>query len=119
MTFRVTRHYGGDAKGSTLRRTLGVLLEPQSGLPLRRVGSGTRMTLTPAGESHLNQWMEENAFVVWGEHPEPWTVEHDLLHEISCPLNIKDNEQHRFVTIVKAMRADALRRAREKPIGIE
>ena len=83
------------------------------------VGSGTRITLTPAGESHLNQWMEENAFVVWGEHPEPWTVEHDLLHEISCPLNIKDNEQHRFVTIVKAMRADALRRAREKPIGIE
>ena len=94
-------------------------MEPQSGLPLRRVGSGTRMTLTPAGESHLNQWMEENAFVVWGEHPEPWTVEHDLLHEISCPLDIKDNEQHRFVTIVKAMRADALRRAREKPIGIE
>jgi hypothetical protein len=23
--------------------------------------------------------MEENAFVVWGEHPEPWAVEHDLL----------------------------------------
>jgi len=62
---RIKRHYQGDAKGSTLRRTLGVLLEPQSGFPLRRVGSGNRITLTPAGEGYLNQWMEENAFVVW------------------------------------------------------
>jgi GIY-YIG catalytic domain len=116
---RIKRHYRGDAKGSTLRRTLGVLLEPQSGFPLRRVGSGSRITLTPAGEGYLNQWMEENAFVVWGEHPEPWTIEHDLLHEISCPLNIKDNEQHPFVATLKAMRAEALRRAREKPIANE
>jgi GIY-YIG catalytic domain-containing protein len=62
---RIRRHHRGDAKGSTLRRTLGVLLEPQSGFPLRRVGSGNRITLTPAGEDYLNQWMEENAFVVW------------------------------------------------------
>src|SRR6266516_2334162 len=34
---RIKRHYQGDAKGSTLRRTLGVLLEPQSGFPLRSV----------------------------------------------------------------------------------
>ncbi len=55
---RIKRHYRGDAKGSTLRRTLGVLLEPQSGFPLRRVGSGNRITLTRAGEGYLNQWME-------------------------------------------------------------
>ncbi len=116
---RIKRHYQGDAKGSALRRTLGVLLEPQSGFPLRRVGSGNRITLTPAGEGYLNQWMEENAFVLWGEHPKPWTIEHDLLHEISCPLNIKDNEQHPFVATLKAMRAEALRRAREKPIANE
>jgi hypothetical protein len=114
---RIKRHYRGDAKGSTLRRTLGVLLEPQSGFPLRRVGSGNRITLTRAGEGYLNQWMEENAFVVWGEHPEPWAIEHDLLQEISCPLNIKDNERHPFVATLKAMRAEALRRAREKPIA--
>ncbi len=116
---RIKRHYQGDAKGSTLRRTLGVLLEPQSGFPLRKVGSGNRITLSPAGEGYLNQWMEENAFVVWGGHPEPWTIERDLLHEISCPLNIKDNEQHPFVATLKAMRAEALRRAREKPIANE
>jgi hypothetical protein len=33
----------------------------------------------PRREGYLNQTMEENAFVVWGEHPEPWAVEHDLL----------------------------------------
>src|SRR5262249_35153926 len=100
---RIKRHYRGDAKGPTLRRTLGVLLEPQSGFPLRRVGSGNRITLTRAWEGYLNQWMEENAFVVWGEHPEPWAIEHALLQEISCPLNIKDNERHPFVATLKAI----------------
>ncbi len=75
---RIKRHFRTDVKGLTLRRTLGVLLELQSGFPLRRVGSG-----------------------------------------ISCPLNIKDNEQHPFVATLKAMRAEALRRAREKPIANE
>jgi hypothetical protein len=45
--------------------------------------------------------MKENAFVVWGEHPEPWSIEHDLLQEISCALNIKDNEQHPFVATLE------------------
>src|SRR5262249_10543451 len=35
----------------------------------------------------------------------------------SCPLSIKDNEQHPFVATLKAMRAEALRRAREMPIA--
>ena len=41
---RVRYHYGGNAEGSTLRKTLGILLADELGIELRRVGSGKRMT---------------------------------------------------------------------------
>ena len=71
---KITYHYRGNAEGSTLRRTLGTVLAPRSGFPLRRVGSGKRMTLTHAGEKWLNSWMDQNAFVCWMRHPSPWDV---------------------------------------------
>ena len=116
---RIRQHYAGNAEGSTLRRTLGVLLAEQSGFPLRRVGSGKRFTLTHAGEQFLDDWMEKNAFVAWMEHPEPWTIEHTLLLELSCPLNIADNAHHLFCSTLKKMRTEALCRAREMPIANE
>ena len=42
---RITYHYKGNAEGSTLRLTLGALLTPTSDFPLRRVGSGRRMSV--------------------------------------------------------------------------
>ena len=60
---RIKSHYQGNAEGSTLRLTLGVLLAGKSGFPLRRVGSGKRMTLTHIGEQWLDTWMQENALV--------------------------------------------------------
>ena len=68
---RIKSHYQGNAEGSTLRLTLGVLLAGKSGFPLRRVGSGKRMTLTHVGEQWLDTWMQENALVCWIEHPDP------------------------------------------------
>lgn len=112
-------HYRGNAASSTLRRTLGVLLEEKSGFPLRRVGSGKRITLTHFGERYLDEWMEKNAFVAWMGHREPWLIERALLAELSCPLNIKDNAHHPFASILKKMRSEALRRAREMPIVSE
>ena len=116
---RIRQHYAGNAEGSTLRRTLGVVLEHESGLPLRRVGSGKRITLTHGGEQWLDRWMDENAFVAWIEHPEPWAVEHQLLRELSCPFNIDGNSHHPFSSRLSARRRTALRRAREMPIADE
>ena len=56
---RICQHYRGNAEGSTLRRTLGILLAEKSGFPLRRVGSGKRMTFTHIGEQWLDEWMVE------------------------------------------------------------
>ena len=116
---RVRYHYRGNAEGSTLRRTLGVLLESKSGFPLRRVGSGTRITLTHAGERYLDEWMGRNAFVAWMACPEPWVLERELLGKFSCPLNLKDNDHHAFAPVLRRMRSEALRRAREMPIANE
>ena len=116
---RICQHFRGNAEGSTLRRTLGALLEEKSNFPLRRVGSGKRITLTHAGEQYLDEWMDKNAFVAWAVHPDPWLIEHDLLRKLSCPLNIADNSHHPFYSILRKIRSEALLRAREMAIANE
>lgn len=116
---RIKYHFQGNAEGSTLRLSLGVLLALESDYPLRRVGSGKRMTLTHLGEQWLDAWMEENAFVCWVEHPEPWTVEAELLQTLSLPLNIQDNQHHPFVQELRRFRAEAKASARAEAIANE
>ncbi|GBF25049.1 hypothetical protein MnTg02_00078 [bacterium MnTg02] len=116
---RLQTHYCGNAEGSTLRRTLGILLADKSDFPLRRVGSGIRMTFTHLGEQFLDDWMEENAFACWVEHPAPWKLEKQLLESLSCPLNIQKNSDHLFAGELKRMRKEAIRQAREEPIAQE
>ena len=116
LRHRVRYHYQGNAEGSTLRRTLGVLLAPMSGFPLRRVGSGKRMTFTNVGEQWLDAWMRENAFVTWLEHEEPWLLEDELLRTTSLPLNLKGNAHHAFAATLSGLRKRANAYARELPI---
>ena len=116
---RITYHYRGNAEGSTLRLTLGVLLSGETKFPLLRVGSGNRMTFTHLGEQCLDGWMERNAFVCWVEHPEPWAVEADVLRTISLPLNIQQNSHHPFSEALSKLRTDAKLLARQSPIAPE
>ena len=116
---RITTHFQGNAEGSTLRRSLGVLLAEESGYPLRRVGSGKRMTLTHSGEQWLDDWMTENAFVCWLEHQAPWEFEDKLLSSLSLPLNIKGNRDHPFARVLTEARIQAIKSAREWPIAVE
>ncbi|MGH6963812.1 MAG: GIY-YIG nuclease family protein [Phenylobacterium sp.] len=89
---RLRTHYAGNAAGSTLRKTLGCLLTSELGYPLRRVGSGDRLTFTNPGEQALDSWLEANAFVTWVVSDRPWEVERQvLLSGIPLPLNIRDN----------------------------
>jgi hypothetical protein len=116
---RIRYHYAGNAYGSTLRLTLGTLLAGQSGFPPRRVGSGERTTLTHAGEQWLDLWMDQNAFVAFLPHQEPWLLEDYLIRTVSCPLNIADNRHHPFNIVLKAKRKEALAQARALPIAAE
>ena len=115
---RIKTHYSGNAEGSTLRRTLGVLLSTESNFPLRRVGSGKRTTFTHSGEQWLDEWMENNAKVHWILHDEPWILEESLISSISLPLNIQGNN-HAFRPMLSAMRSKATTEARLMDIANE
>lgn len=116
---RLTYHFRGNAEGSTLRLSLGVLLAGISDFPLRRVGSGTRMTFTHLGEQWLDAWLAQNAFVCWVEHDQPWKLEERLIKELSLPLNLQGNTEHIFHPRLSALWASAKAAARALPIASE
>lgn len=112
---RIKYHYSGNARGSTLRLSLGCLLKDRLGIELRRVGSGNRMTFAE-GEGRLSQWMEEHAFVSWSVCAEPWTAEKELIRLVSLPLNLAQNKDHPFHHILSEARRQARQRARALPV---
>lgn len=112
---RIRGHFRGNADGSTLRLTLGCLLQHDLGTVLRRVGSRNRMTFGPR-EAALSAWLAAQATVAWVEVPSPWLVERHILETVALPLNIDDNGAHPFCARLKALRAEARQRARSLPI---
>lgn len=114
---RLRTHFGGNAAGSTLRKTLGCLLSAEIGASLRRVGSGGRYTLTNPGEQRLDAWLAENARVVWLETAEPWRLERQILTSgLPLPLNIRDNPCLAHTEFVQGVRALAMRDADNLPV---
>lgn len=109
---RIRSHYRGNASGSTLRYSLGVLLAEKLELEMRRVGRTKRFQFAD-GEERLNEWMETNAFVVWHVISEPWFCEHELIKLASPPLNV--DGPHPFSTTLHELRTEAKTRAKQLP----
>ncbi|MFC7677094.1 GIY-YIG nuclease family protein [Mycolicibacterium sp. GCM10028919] len=115
---RIRYHFGGgnaNAEGSTLRKTLGLLLAEDLGIELRRIGSGERMTFA-GGESVLSTWMDENALVSWVVHAEPWKLEAELMRTLDVPFNIRGNEGNAFHPELKRIRREGAARANKQRI---
>ena len=112
---RLWSHFEGTAEFSTLRTTLGCLLEGELGTILRRVGSGKAQTFVEK-ESALSGWIADNARVAWIETTKPWVLEDHLLKALSLPLNIQGNGNHPFCTRLRELRKKAIRRAEELDI---
>lgn len=113
---RIRFHYLRNAEGSTLRRTLGCLLNRKLRIELRRVGSGKRHTFGKVGEARLTSWMAKNAAVAWVKTKAPWSVESYLIKALKTPLNIESNRTHGFCRELCQLRAKCLENARVKPI---
>jgi GIY-YIG catalytic domain-containing protein len=109
---RIRYHFHGNAEGSTLRRTLGCLLEEDLDTVLRCVGSGKRMTFGPH-ENALTRWMEQHAAVTWVEVERPWLLESQLIRELVLPLNIDSNDAHPYYSALRQLRKQACLRARQ------
>lgn len=114
---RLRTHFAGNASGSTLRLTLGCLLEQEIGTILRRVGTRERFTFTNPGERFLDGWMFTHARIVWAEHSAPWEPEEMLLASgLPLPLNIDGNPCVASIAPLKALRSAAKRRAEALPL---
>ncbi|HLK85033.1 MAG TPA: hypothetical protein VKT27_00880 [Candidatus Binataceae bacterium] len=100
---RLRSHFEGNAEGSTLRQTLGCLLEGELGTLLRHPGSKKTKTFLDK-EIVLSRWMAEHARIAWIETPKPWVLEHHLLRTLSLPLNIDGNANHPFHARLKELR---------------
>lgn len=112
---RMRQHFSGHAEGSTLRLTLGCLLEDELDTVLRRVGSGKRKTFGPF-EERLTKWIAKNAAVTWVEVNEPWVLEPYLIQNQNLPLNIEGNSRHPFYDQLRKLRKFARQRARDLAI---
>ena len=109
---RLRFHYQGHAEGSTLRLSLGCLLEHELGTALRC--SGSRMVFG-AAEGRLSKWMADNTAVSWIETESPLPVEEYLLQSLDLPLNIAGNRRHPFCASLRSLRASARERAEKQP----
>jgi hypothetical protein len=98
---------------------MGILLSERSGFPLRRVGSGKRMTLTHLGEQWLDGWLDESALLFWRPIDQPWLLEEEIIANVSCPLNLRGNERHPFNRSLRDLRSAAIDEARKNPIAAE
>ena len=97
------KHIRGSLGNSTLRRSLAALLwEEQGWTPIR---PGDRVLLSPGENGLLSQWMAQNLRVAWLPHPEPWTVEAELIARLQPPLNVMANQDHPFYPTIRAARA--------------
>jgi hypothetical protein len=110
---RIRYHYRGNAKGSTLRLTLGCLLGEALGIRLQVVGHDGRMTFG-GGELDLTEWMSQNALVAWAACPHPWLVESEAIRRLRLPLNLDQNDGDAFSTELSARRSAAKLSARHE-----
>lgn len=103
----VGNHIRGTTGQSTLRRSLAALLVEQQGWHSRWT---TRPVLVNRDELALSDWMAQTLHLTWAEHPEPWTVEADVIAELEPPLNQAENRSHPMHQFV----AEARKRWREE-----
>lgn len=87
----VGNHIGGTTGQSTLRRSLASLLYEREGWRSRFTD---RPLLVTEDEARLNKWMEEHLAVSWAVHEQPWTVEAQVISELTPPLNQSANSAH-------------------------
>lgn len=118
---RVGTHYGGCASHSTLRESLGVLLQDQLGLAMeiarwttpQRTGKKKPRFGWGATEGRLSEWMTENARVVWLYCEDFKACETSIIDSENLPLNIQGNGQHPFYPTLRRLREEAERKAAE------
>lgn len=106
----IGNHVNGTTGQSTLRRSLASLLYEREGWRSR---FSDRPLLAADDERRLNDWMQENLALTWALHEQPWTVEAQVIAELTPPLNQSANSAHPLYRHVREARRRWRRAARE------
>lgn len=99
---RLETHLEGTARRSTLRYSLGALLDDE--LHLEVVPEGEKKLSFGDTEPALTKWIREHGHVAWMEHEKPWEIEEGLIHLLHPPLNLAKNPENPFRKILKKKR---------------
>lgn len=83
-------HFSGDARRSTLRKSLGVLFGFRKVFSEKSVRS-TKYKFNPEDEGTLSEWMKTNLTLHFLQMEEPLIAEQFLINYFNPPLNLKDN----------------------------
>jgi hypothetical protein len=97
-------HFNGNARGSTLRKSIGSLLELSKD---RTDGKQSRYRFLKNEESRLTEWMKHNLFLHFYLTSDPTSIENQLINNLNPPLNLKDNlnpENREFRMKLKELR---------------
>ncbi|WKZ11953.1 MAG: hypothetical protein QY320_12810 [Gammaproteobacteria bacterium] len=108
---RLRAHLSGNARGSTLRFSLGSLLMDALPLDPQPAGRG----ITWGSEGLLSGWMAEHARVMWVECEVPSAIEQQIIELFTPPLNLNHNQANPFRPTLRERRREARRRARLRP----
>lgn len=103
---RIRYHFRGNASGSTLRLSLGCLLQDELKLVLQNVGK--KKTFGETGEQTLSDWISENGRVSWVESERPWRVEKHAQKHLHLPLNLVRNSGNPFHATLTELRTKSL-----------
>ncbi|MEU5100270.1 MULTISPECIES: GIY-YIG nuclease family protein [Streptomyces] len=99
---RITSNHLRRSGSSTLRRTLAGLLMPTEGY---RTVWTDRVVLVPEDEERLTEWMHEHLSLTWVEHPDPLSVEGELISRLAPPLNVDGAGEGAALDAVREARA--------------
>lgn len=123
---RLRTHLMNDAEGSTLRKSLGVLLAKKTGYSLRLIkpekqvdknqrGKKKRVTLTNSGEQALDRWLDHNIRVTWLVHSTPWDIIPELFSQFTLPLSLDSPNKIPFHAHLSKWRSQAKKKAKSLP----
>jgi hypothetical protein len=100
----VGNHLSGNTGSSTFRYTLAALLLPK--LVLHPFVRGKSFILPSDENRRLSSWRHENLSLTWAEIEEPWVVERQVIETLKPPLNLAENRQHSFHSVLSNARAE-------------
>lgn len=98
----IGNHIRGNTGGSTLKLSLASLLFETKGW--EPVARGKKALLKPEDNQELTRWQHQHLQLCWATHPEPWTIEREVIQRLQPPLNVEGNRGHPFAPTVIAAR---------------